>query len=56
MQSAASSKKQRPRDVTFSGAEKGQAVTALLAAYAYNDFPLMFDLTDGEVRCKHHQR
>ena len=36
-------------NVPFSGSEKGQAVTALLAAYSYNPCPLIFDLTDGEV-------
>lgn len=36
-------------NVPFSGSEKGQAVTALLAAYSHNPYPLIFDLTDGEV-------
>jgi len=35
----------------YSGSEKGQSVIALLGAYAYNAWPLLLDLTDGEV---HH--
>jgi hypothetical protein len=35
----------------FAAAWKGQAVTAFIGACAYNAFPLIMDLTDGEV---HH--
>ncbi|KAL0037971.1 hypothetical protein WJX79_007971 [Trebouxia sp. C0005] len=35
----------------YSGSEKGQSVIATLGAYAYNAWPLLLDLTDGEV---HH--
>lgn len=38
------------QNVTLSGSEKGQAIMALLAAYSYNPYPLLVDLTDGEVR------
>ncbi|KAL3154633.1 hypothetical protein ABBQ32_014082 [Trebouxia sp. C0010 RCD-2024] len=37
--------------LTFSGSGKGQSVIATLGAYAYNAWPLLLDLTDGEV---HH--
>jgi hypothetical protein len=37
--------------VSFSAGYKGQAVTATIGAYAHNSFPLIMDLTDGEV---HH--
>lgn len=37
--------------MTYSGSEKGQSVIATLGAYAYNAWPLLLDLTDGEV---HH--
>ena len=33
------------------GSQKGQAVAAMLGAYAYNQYPLLMDLTDGKV---HH--
>ena len=36
---------------TFSGKRKGQAVMALLAAHALNNYPVLLDLTDGVV---HH--
>ncbi|KAL0048054.1 hypothetical protein WJX82_006667 [Trebouxia sp. C0006] len=32
----------------YSGSEKGQSVIASLGAYAYNAWPLLLDLTDGE--------
>lgn len=32
-------------------AHRGQCVSSCLGAYAYNRFPLLLDLTDGEV---HH--
>ena len=35
----------------FSGKRKGQAVMALLAAHALNNYPVLLDLTDGVV---HH--
>ncbi len=35
----------------YSGTEKGQSVIATLGAYAYNAWPLLLDLTDGQV---HH--
>jgi len=41
---------QRSEHVSLTGSEKGQVITALLAAYSYNPFPVIFDLTDGEVR------
>lgn len=37
--------------IQFAAAFKGQAVTALVGACAYNVLPLIMDLTDGEV---HH--
>ena len=37
--------------LTYSGSAKGQSVIATLGAYAYNAWPLLLDLTDGEV---HH--
>ncbi|DBA95138.1 TPA: hypothetical protein ACH3X1_015692 [Trebouxia sp. C0004] len=37
--------------LTYSGIEKGQSVIATLGAYAYNAWPLLLDLTDGQV---HH--
>ena len=37
--------------MTYSGGGKGQSVIATLGAYAYNAWPLLLDLTDGEV---HH--
>ncbi|DBA76362.1 TPA: hypothetical protein ACH3X1_010072 [Trebouxia sp. C0004] len=37
--------------LTDSGGEKGQSVIATLGAYAYNAWPLLLDLTDGQV---HH--
>ena len=49
VQAASSSRSQTTGNVTFSGGEKGQAVTTMLAAYAYNSYPLMMDLTDGKV-------
>ena len=36
----------------YSGGRKGQTITSLLAAYAYNEYPLLYDLTDGEVGCQ----
>ena len=38
------------QNVTLSGSEKGQVIITLLAAYSYNPYPLLVDLTDGEVR------
>ena len=35
----------------YSRSGKGQSVIAILGAYAYNAWPLLLDLTDGEV---HH--
>ncbi|KAL0026817.1 hypothetical protein WJX77_003425 [Trebouxia sp. C0004] len=37
--------------LTYSGHKKGQSVIATLGAYAYNAWPLLMHLTDGEV---HH--
>ena len=39
-----------PGRVTYN-ANRGQCITSCLGAYAYNRFPLLLDLTDGEV---HH--
>lgn len=39
-----------PRHVAFS-THRGQCISSCLGAYAYNRFPLLLDLTDGEV---HH--
>ena len=39
-----------PGHVAFS-ANRGQCIISCLGAYAYNRFPLLLDLTDGEV---HH--
>lgn len=35
--------------VSFTARCKGQAVVAMIGACAHNDFPLILDLTDGEV-------
>ena len=43
--------KQQAGGLIYSGSEKGQSVIAVLGAYAYNAWPLLLDLTDGEV---HH--
>ncbi|DBA90686.1 TPA: hypothetical protein ACH3X1_003903 [Trebouxia sp. C0004] len=37
--------------LTYRGREKGRSIIASLGAYAYNAWPLLLDLTDGEV---HH--
>lgn len=37
--------------IKFRQGPKGQSISAMLGAYAYNEFPLMVDLTDGVV---HH--
>ena len=43
--------KQQAGGLIYSGSEKGQSVIALLGAYPNNAWPLLLDLTDGEV---HH--
>ena len=37
--------------LTYSGGCKGHSIMATLGAYAYNAWPLLLDLTNGEV---HH--
>lgn len=41
-------------NVTFTAGWKGQTVVAMVAAYAYNAFPLIYDLT-GKTDTSRHQ-